>query len=115
MDCPRSARRTWTRSFATSRSRTRAGRASSPSAAATAKLTGHIAGQTRTFSYPVTLPEREREHDFIPAMWASRKIGTLLEEIRLRGENAELKNEVIRLSKQYGIITPYTSFLVEEP
>jgi Ca-activated chloride channel family protein len=83
--------------------------------AATAKLTGHIAGQTRTFSYPVTLPDREREHDFIPAMWASRKIGTLLEEIRLRGENAELKNEVIRLSKQYGIITPYTSFLVEEP
>src|SRR5206468_2156523 len=64
---------------------------------------------------PLTLPEREREHDFIPAMWASRKIGTLLEEIRLHGESAELKNEVIRLSKEYGILTPYTSFLVEEP
>jgi Ca-activated chloride channel family protein len=82
---------------------------------ATARLTGRIGGQTRTFSYPVTLPDREREHDFIPALWASRKIGTLLEEIRLHGENAELKSEVIRLSKQYGIITPYTSFLVEEP
>src|SRR5205823_6278358 len=48
-------------------------------------------------------------------LWASRKIGFLLEEIRLHGETAEVKDEVVRLSKQYGIITPYTSFLVEEP
>jgi Ca-activated chloride channel family protein len=82
---------------------------------AVARLTGHISGQTRSFTYPLMLPEQERDHDFLPAMWASRKIGTLLEEIRLHGESSELKSAVIRLSKEYGIVTPYTSFLVQEP
>src|SRR5262249_12931057 len=54
-------------------------------------------------------------NSFIPRLWASRKIGYLLEEIRLHGESAELKDEVIRLSKEHGILTPYTAFLVEEP
>jgi Ca-activated chloride channel family protein len=44
-----------------------------------------------------------------------RKIGYLLTQIRLHGTQAELVDEVIELSKRYGIITPYTSFLVEEP
>jgi len=43
-----------------------------------------------------------------------RKIGYLLEQIRLAGETAEVKDEVIRLSKQYGVITPYTSYLILE-
>jgi Ca-activated chloride channel family protein len=83
--------------------------------AMTAHLTGQVAGHTRTFTYPVSLPDRERENGFIPRLWASRKIGYLLEEIRLHGESAELKDEVIRLSKEHGILTPYTAFLVEEP
>src|SRR5207253_2357129 len=60
-------------------------------------------------------PDLDRDNGFIPRLWASRKIGNLLEEIRLHGENAELKDEVIRLSKEFGIPTPYTSILVEEP
>lgn len=52
--------------------------------------------------------------EFIPNLWAVRKVGYLLNEIRLHGENEELKNEVIALAKRYGIITPYTSFLVLE-
>src|SRR5262249_25829839 len=81
----------------------------------TARLTGQVAGRTRSFNYPVPLPDRERDNSFIPRLWASRKIGYLLEEIRLHGESAELKDEVIRLSKEHGILTPYTAFLVEEP
>lgn len=80
-----------------------------------ARLTGRLAGQPRGYTYDLRLPDREREHGFIPRLWASRKIGALLEEIRLHGESAELKGEVIRLSKEHGIVTPYTSFLVEEP
>jgi Ca-activated chloride channel homolog len=83
--------------------------------ALTARLTGQVAGRTRAFTYPVSLPDRERDNGFIPRLWASRKIGYLLEEIRLHGESAELKEEVIRLSKEHGILTPYTAFLVEEP
>ena len=52
---------------------------------------------------------------FIARLWATRKIGHLLSQIRLHGESQELVNEVVALSIRYGIITPYTSFLVEEP
>jgi len=50
----------------------------------------------------------------LPRLWAGRKIAYTLDQIRLYGESDELVNEVIALSRQYGIITPYTSFLVEE-
>jgi PKD repeat protein len=53
--------------------------------------------------------------EFIAPLWATRKIGYLLNEIRLRGESQELVDEIVELSIRYGIITPYTSFLVEEP
>jgi Ca-activated chloride channel homolog len=82
---------------------------------ATVTLTGDINGKPQKYAYDVTLPERESGHDFIPKLWASRKIGFLLEEIRLKGDSKELKDEVIRLSKEHGIVTPYTAYLVEEP
>jgi len=40
--------------------------------------------------------------------------GYLLEQVRLNGENRELKDEIIQLGTRYGIVTPYTSFLVTE-
>ena len=51
---------------------------------------------------------------FLPRLWATRRIGYLLEEVRLRGRNSELENEIRRLGLKYGIVTPYTSFLVTE-
>jgi Ca-activated chloride channel homolog len=50
----------------------------------------------------------------IPRLWAVRKVGYLLDQIRLNGEQKELKDEVVRLGVKYGIVTPYTSFLVVE-
>jgi Ca-activated chloride channel family protein len=52
---------------------------------------------------------------FIARLWATRKIGHLLDQIRLHGKEPELVDEVVQLSLRYGIATPYTSFLVEEP
>ncbi|UCE27045.1 MAG: VWA domain-containing protein [Candidatus Coatesbacteria bacterium] len=54
------------------------------------------------------------DNPFIAPLWAARKIGYLLEEIRLGGEDEELVDAVIALSKEYGIVTPYTSYLVED-
>ncbi|MGZ5454161.1 MAG: VIT and vWA domain-containing protein, partial [Candidatus Aminicenantales bacterium] len=51
---------------------------------------------------------------FLPRLWATRRIGYLLEEIRLQGQNKELVDEIRRLGLKYGIVTPYTSFLVTE-
>jgi Ca-activated chloride channel family protein len=49
--------------------------------------------------------------EFMPKLWATRKVGFLLGQIRVNGEQPELKNEVIRLAKKFGLVTPYTSYL----
>lgn len=54
------------------------------------------------------------EHGFIARIWAMRRVGFLLDEIRLRGENDELKAEVVQLARTYGIVTPYTAYLIVE-
>ncbi len=47
----------------------------------------------------------------MPRLWASRRVGWLIEQIRLNGETKELKDEVVELGTRYGIVTPYTSYL----
>ena len=49
-----------------------------------------------------------------PRLWATRRVGYLLDEIRLHGESAELRDEVTELARQYGIVTPYTAYLIVE-
>ena len=51
----------------------------------------------------------------VARIWASRKIGYLLNQIRLDGANPEIIDQIVRLSTRFGIITPYTSYLVTEP
>jgi Ca-activated chloride channel family protein len=75
-------------------------------------LRGTARGQTRVLRYDHTsFPARNIENDFLPRLWAMRKVGYLLEQIRTSGENGEVKSEIIRLAKKYGFVTPYTSFL----
>ena len=76
-------------------------------------LTGKIGNDEKTYSYDVNFSEKNSKNDFVPRLWATRKIGFLLDEIRFRGENQELVDEIINLSLTYGIMTPYTSFLVD--
>ena len=78
------------------------------------KLTGDVDGKDKEFVYEGSFQKENKENDFIPRLWATRRVGYLLDEIRLRGEKGELKDEVIKLSKEYGIMTPYTSYLVLE-
>lgn len=77
-------------------------------------LAGKQGNEEQRFSYGREFPERSRENDFLPRLWAMRKVGYLLDEIRLNGEKEELKKEVVDLAKRYGIVTPYTSYLVLE-
>jgi Ca-activated chloride channel homolog len=77
-------------------------------------LTGLVNGKSQQFTYDVDLPERAADLDFIPRLWATRRVGYLIDEIRLRGENAELKEEVTELARQYGLVTPYTAYLIVE-
>ncbi|MDW7992567.1 MAG: VWA domain-containing protein [Anaerolineae bacterium] len=77
------------------------------------RLTGEAEGERREFVYEGTF-RAEGGDGFIPRLWAARKIGYLLTQIRLYGEKEEWVDAVIDLSVRYGIITPYTSFLIQE-
>lgn len=75
---------------------------------------GSVAGETRKFSYEAQFSGDAAENEFIPRLWATRRVGYLLDESRLHGENKELRDEVTELARRYGIITPYTSYLILE-
>lgn len=77
-------------------------------------LKGSVNGATKVHEYRATATKESKSQDFIPRLWAIRKVGYLLDEIRLNGERPELKQEVIALGKKFGIVTPYTSYLVVE-
>lgn len=81
---------------------------------ATITLTGEVNGREQTFVYEDNQFRRQGGDDFIPRLWATRAIGNLLSQIRLHGEEPELVQSVVNLSIRYGIITPYTSYLIEE-
>jgi Ca-activated chloride channel family protein len=76
-------------------------------------VSGNAAGVATTHSTLVTFPGSSLENVFLPRLWAGRKIAYLLNQIRLYGESDELVDAVVSLSQRYGIITPYTSFLVD--
>jgi Ca-activated chloride channel family protein len=77
-------------------------------------LEGEVNGRTQRFRYGDVTFHRQGGDDFIARLWATRKIGYLLQQVRLHGEEKELIDAIVDLSIRYGIITPYTSFLVEE-
>lgn len=79
-----------------------------------ATLTGTAAGREQIFRTKLRFADRDTTREFIPVLWATRRIGFLLDEIRLHGEARELREEVTALARQYGIVTPYTAYLILE-
>ena len=81
-------------------------------------LSGEVNGETQTFIYPDQVFEQGSASNSlgaaIPRLWATRKIGYLLNQNRLHGADQETIDQIVRLSIRYGIVTPYTSYLVTE-
>ena len=83
--------------------------------AATLRLTGKVGSREESFTFTGQhFPAERGDNAFLARLWATRRVGYLLEQIRLNGENKELKDEIVQLGTRYGIVTPYTSFLVTE-
>ncbi len=83
-------------------------------------LTGLINQNKETFLFPEQVFSENSLGDSatlpaLPRLWATRKIGFLLNQLRLHGNNQETIDQIVRLSIRYGIVTPYTSYLVTEP
>lgn len=81
-------------------------------------LSGRSGERLETFRYAEqTFSEESSGQDPLAALarlWATRKIGNLLSQVRLQGPDAELIQQIVNLSVRYGIVTPYTSYLVTE-
>jgi Ca-activated chloride channel family protein len=82
----------------------------------TVRISGKVGGERQSFEFPAELaePGRGASYDFVEKLWAVRRVGFILDQIDLHGENRELTSELVDLSKKYGILTPYTSFLADE-
>ena len=79
------------------------------------KLSGKSNGALRTYSYDkLRFPLREDANDYLPRLWATRRVGWLMEQVRTNGEQKELRDEIVDLGTRYGIVTPYTSYLALE-
>jgi Ca-activated chloride channel family protein len=77
-------------------------------------LRGVAGGKAVEHRREVAFPARAGEHEFVRTLWAQRRTGWLLDEIRRNGEARELVEEVTALGREHRIVTPYTSHLVVE-
>ncbi len=82
---------------------------------ATVTVTGTSAEGPVTFVYDVTFPERATDDPAIAQLWAQRRVADLLTELRLEGQRDSLIEEIVDIATQFGIVTPYTAYLAEEP
>ena len=83
---------------------------------ATIRLSGKIAGERRSFEFPAELADSDHgtRFEFVEKLWATRRVGDLIDQIDLHGQNKELIDELVALSTKHGLLTPYTSFLADD-
>lgn len=77
-------------------------------------LEGDANGKHQSFKLPVSFSKETGGEAFVGRLWASRRVAYLLDEIHVHGESTEVKNEVTTLARQYGLVTPYTAYLIME-
>lgn len=79
-------------------------------------LNGNVGGKTRSLKLESSFGNAKdtRRNGFVETLWATRRIGQIIDELDLNGQNKELVDELVALSLRHGIMTPYTSFLAEE-
>ena len=76
-------------------------------------LTAHAIreGATLTASATTPLPAVDPAHPQLPRLWAQARVNALLDQIDRESETTAAIDEIIRLSRRYKFVTPYTSFL----
>lgn len=82
----------------------------------TIELSGRLGKKSRTLNHEAQFGDaaNTRRNSFVEMLWATRRIGHIINELDLHGKNKELIDELVTLSLKHGIMTPYTSFLADE-
>jgi len=78
------------------------------------EITGRRNGRQERFDVDVRFPGHELSNDYLPKLWAARKIGALTQTLKLQGGNTELEREIRETALRYGILSEFTSYLVQE-
>ncbi len=73
-------------------------------------VTGILGTKPVRYTSKVHLKDAEQGNSFVPRLWARMHLDKLLEQ----GTSESVKQDVIALSEEFNIITPYTSLLVLE-
>jgi Ca-activated chloride channel homolog len=79
------------------------------------RIRGRRAGRSETFGAEAGFAGRTVANDFIPRLWASRKLGELTRQVRLNGADPELVEAIRTTALRYGLLSEYTAYLVQEP
>lgn len=79
------------------------------------RIRGARAATLETFSVNAAFPRTTDANAYLPRLWASRKLGHLMRQVWTEGETESLRDEIRSLALRYGLPSPYTSYLVEEP
>jgi len=84
--------------------------------AAKVVIKGRVGNSEQKFDFPANLIEKSHDESyvFVEKLWAMRRIGEIIDQLDLSGQNNELVKELVELSTKHGILTPYTSFLADE-
>jgi len=79
-------------------------------------VTGKVGNKKQKLDFPARFVKKSADetHAFIEKLWAVRRVGEIIDELDLAGKNNELIEELVKLSKRHGILTPYTSFMADE-
>jgi Ca-activated chloride channel family protein len=78
-------------------------------------MAGLQGGERRQVSERVRFVAVEPANDVLPRLWAARKIGHLSRQLWIEGETPSLVEEIRATALRYGLPSPFTSILVEEP
>ncbi len=81
----------------------------------TVTVTGNSFEGEKRFTYDVTLPESDTADPTVAQLWAQRRVADLLTELRIEGERESLVEEIVAIATRFGIVTPYTAYLAQEP
>jgi Ca-activated chloride channel family protein len=90
------------------------------------RLQGNYLGRHRAFNIRFDLASASTRNDFVPRLWATRRIAELIDKVRQHGPTSAhgalpsdphvdaIVQEIVALSTKFGILTEYTAFLARE-